>query len=95
MAFAGSAPSTPGEAERSLTLLPLPLAGLLSDEPSEQVGATFARMEQELRAAGVGVKAPILLLTLLSLSVSPDFKVTDLGIADVQARRILAPEVEA
>ena len=59
------------------------------------MGATFALMEQELRAAGVGVKAPILLLTLLSLSVSPDFKVTDLGIVDVQARRILAPEVEA
>jgi len=82
------------QTERPLTLLPLPLAGQLSDEPAEQVGATFARLEQELRAAGVGVKAPILLLTLLSLSVSPDFKVTDKGIVDVQARRILAPEVE-
>lgn len=92
MAFAGS---SPGSEERPLTLLPLPLAGLLSDEPAAEVGATFAQLEQELRDAGVGVKAPILLLTLLSLSVSPDFKVTDKGIVDVQARRILAPQVVA
>src|SRR5690606_9618112 len=92
MAYAGTADA---HGARSLTLLPLPLAGLLSDEPSEAVGATFAALEQELRTAGVGVKAPILLLTLLPLSVSPDFKVTDKGIVDVQARRILTPEVQA
>ncbi|HRP46203.1 MAG TPA: adenine deaminase C-terminal domain-containing protein [Trueperaceae bacterium] len=75
------------------TLLPLPLAGLLSDEPVGVVGAQFAALEAALRGAGMHVKAPILLLTLLPLSVSPDFKVTDKGIVDVQARRILAPTV--
>ena len=75
------------------TLLPLPLAGLLSDEPVSVVGAQFRALEAAVRAAGMHVKAPILLLTLLPLSVSPDFKVTDKGIVDVQARRILAPAV--
>ncbi len=76
------------------TLLPLPLAGLLSDEPVTTVGRQFAALEGALRAAGMNVKAPVLLLTLLPLSVSPDFKVTDKGVVDVQARRILQPLVE-
>ena len=88
MAFTSNTQQTP-------TLLPLPLAGLLSDEPVTEVGAVFDRLERELRTSGVSVKNPILLLTLLPLSVSPDFKVTDKGIVDVQARRILAPLVAA
>ncbi len=82
-------PSDPG-----ITLLELPLAGLLSDLPIESVAESFDALERALRTAGVSVKHPVLLLTLLPLSVSPDFKVTDLGIVDVQARRILAPVVE-
>lgn len=77
------------------TLLPLPIAGLLSDDPVSVVGAKFDALERALKEAGMDVKAPVLLLTLLPLSVSPDFKVTDKGIVDVQARRILAPEVSA
>ncbi len=75
------------------TLLPLPLAGLLSDDPVTVVGAKFDALEQALRGAGMSVKTPVLLLTLLPLSVSPDFKVTDKGIVDVQARRIVQPLV--
>ncbi len=82
-------------AETEPTLLPLPLAGLLSDAPIAEVAAGFDAIEQALRAAGVTVKHPVLLLTLLPLSVSPDFKVTDKGVVDVQGRRILAPLVEA
>ncbi len=88
MAFAESGATSP-------TLLELPLAGLLSDEPLAEVAAGFDALEGALRRAGVSVRHPVLLLTLLPLSVSPDFKVTDLGIVDVQARRILAPLVEA
>lgn len=80
---------------RATLLLPLPLAGLLSDRPVSEVGAAFDALEAALRDAGVGVEQPILLLTLLPLSVSPDFKITDKGVVDVQARRILAPLVEA
>ena len=73
--------------------LPLPLAGLLSDEPVGLVGETLEAIEAKLKALGVGVKNPILMLTLLPLSVSPAYKVTDKGIVDVEARQILAPVV--
>ncbi len=88
MAFAPDAQAAPA-------VLELPLAGLLSDEPIAVVAERFDALEGALRAAGVSVKHPVLLLTLLPLSVSPDFKVTDLGIVDVQGRRILAPLVRS
>ncbi len=86
MAFAADGDQRP-------VLLELPLAGLLSDEPIAAVAERFDALENALKRAGVSVKNPVLLLTLLPLSVSPDFKLTDLGVVDVQARRILAPLV--
>ena len=86
MAFTSDADTAP-------TLLPLALAGLLSDDPVASVAAGFEAIEQGLRTAGVRVKNPVLLLTLLPLSVSPDYKVSDKGIVDVQGRRVLSPMV--
>jgi adenine deaminase len=73
--------------------LPLPLAGLLSDEPIDAVAAGFDALERGLRDAGVAVRHPVLLLTLLPLTVSPDWKISDKGIVDVERRRVLPPLV--
>lgn len=88
MAFAVAAHEPP-------LVLPLPLAGLLSDEPVPWVARRFDALEGALRAAGMRARNPVLLLTLLPLSVSPDFKVSDKGVVDVQGRRVLAPWVAA
>jgi len=88
MAFA---PDDHGEPE----LLRLPLAGLLSDEPIATVAEGFDRLERSLRDAGMSVRHPVLLLTLLPLTVSPDWKISDKGIVDVARRRVLPPLVEA
>jgi adenine deaminase len=84
MAFARAAGAVP-------SLVPLPIAGLLSDEPIEVVAAGFDRLEGALREAGVGVAHPVLLLTLLPLTVSPDWKISDRGIVDVARRTVLSP----
>lgn len=94
-AIAGSAGGMAFTARDHTTLLPLPIAGLLSDAPVPEVALAFEELEAAIVAAGMNVRTPVLLLTLLALSVSPDFKVSDLGIVDVQARRVLTPEVTA
>ncbi len=76
-------------------VLPLPLVGLLSDDPIEVVAERFDALERGLRAAGASVKHPVLLLTLLPLTVSPDWKISDKGIVDVARRRVLPPLVSA
>ncbi len=88
MAFAPTADADP-------VLLPLPLAGLLSDDPVPEVARRFDAIERSLVEAGMRHLNPLLLLTLLPLSVSPDFKLTDKGVVDVQARVVLPPLVEA
>ena len=88
MAFA------PGDGGPAL-VLPLPVVGLLSDEPIEDVAARFDALERGLRTAGASVQHPVLLLTLLPLTVSPDWKISDKGIVDVARRRVLPPLVAA
>lgn len=73
--------------------LPLPLSGLLSDAPIAEVAEQFGALEEALRELGMQHRNPVLLLTILPLSVSPNYKVSDLGIVDVEARRILDPLV--
>lgn len=76
-------------------LLTLPFAGLLSDEPIGVVGERFNELENHLRKMGVRVKNPVLLLTILPLTVSPEYKISDKGLVDVERRRIIDALVPA
>lgn len=76
--------------EELLEHIPLPVAGLMSDEPVEKMGAEMQRLEETLVAAGVTHAHPLLFLVMVSLSTSPYFKVTDYGLVDVERREILS-----
>ena len=64
--------------------LPLPVAGLLSDEPVEDVVARLEALQQLLREQGVADAAPFMTLSFLALSVIPALKITDRGLVDVE-----------
>jgi adenine deaminase len=64
--------------------LPLPVAGLLSDEPVEDVVARLEELQAMLRDQGVGDAAPFMTLSFLALSVIPALKITDRGLVDVE-----------
>jgi len=63
--------------------LALPVAGLLSDEPVEDVVARLEALQDMLREQGVGDAAPFMTLSFLALSVIPSLKITDRGLVDV------------
>ena len=94
LAAGGGMVVVPDEGATPLTL-PLPLAGLLSDEPLDTVAEAFDALETALRDAGVSVKHPVLLLTLLPLTVSPAWKLSDKGVVDVAQRRVLPTLIDA
>lgn len=60
--------------------LPLPLAGLLSDLPAEEVVARHHDLEEAARALGCAAPAPFALLSFMALSVIPAARVTDQGL---------------
>jgi adenine deaminase len=70
--------------------LPLPIAGLMSDQPLAFVYERLRSMEQRLAGMGVTMTAPFMTLSFLALSVIPELKITDRGLVDV-ARFELVP----
>lgn len=71
--------------------LELPIFGILSDEPVDRVASKLEELERILRSLGIRRARPFLILSLLSLSVSPYAKLTDRGIVDTEKRTILSP----
>ena len=63
--------------------LPLPVAGLLSDEPVEDVVERLEQLQDMLADQGVRDEAPFMTLSFLALSVIPSLKITDRGLVDV------------
>ena len=70
--------------------LPLPVAGLMSDQPLAFVHERLRSMERRLVGMGVTMTAPFMTLSFLALSVIPELKITDRGLVDV-ARFELVP----
>ena len=69
---------------RVLASLPLPVAGLLSDEPLETVVEGLGRVEAAAAALGCTLASPFSTLSFLALPVIPQVRLTDLGLVDVE-----------
>ena len=75
---------------RVLADLPLPVAGLLSPGPLEEVAQTHARLREACRSLGGVLADPFMTLSFLSLEVIPALKLTDLGLVDVNRFRVVS-----
>ncbi|MEI6310353.1 MAG: adenine deaminase, partial [bacterium] len=71
------------EGERILAALPLPLAGLMSDMPLEEVCERVQALAQAARSLGCVLEEPMMALSFLALPVVPQLRLTDLGLVEV------------
>ena len=69
--------------EDELTLLPLPVAGLLSTDPYEEVAARSRAVGEALLRAGCRLNYAFMTLSLLALVVLPELRVSDKGLVGV------------
>ena len=69
--------------------LALPVAGLLSDEPLEVVVAKLEKLEKLARDLGTALPSPFATLSFLALPVIPELRLTDLGLVDVNAFKLV------
>ncbi len=69
--------------------LPLPVAGLLSLEPLETVVKQFEEVEAKAKELGCTLQAPFAALSFLALPVIPELRLTDKGLVDVLAFKII------
>jgi adenine deaminase len=59
--------------------MPLPVAGLLSDQPATSVARALEHLSRQVQALGSPLPAPFATLSFLALSVIPAARVTDQG----------------
>jgi adenine deaminase len=62
--------------------LPLPIAGLVSDEPLPKAMKLIDDLNAAAHAMGCDLEAPFMTLSFLSLSPIPELKLTDQGLID-------------
>jgi adenine deaminase len=74
---------------RVLAQLALPVAGLLSDEPLEEVVGKLEQVERAAAGLGVKLASPFSTLSFMALPVIPELRLTDLGLVDVGEFRLL------
>jgi adenine deaminase len=67
-----------------VALLPLPIAGLMSDAPVEEVRERMDRLLAAARDLGSKLHDPFMAMSFLTLEVIPALKITDLGLVDVE-----------
>jgi adenine deaminase len=63
-------------------VLPLPVAGLMSDGYAEEVAGGYARLTSQAKQLGSTLHAPFMTLSFLALLVIPALKLSDLGLFD-------------
>ncbi len=73
----------------------LPIAGLMSDKPLEEVYSIMNNYIDSLKALGVNFRSVFMTLALLSLPVIPEIRVTDRGVVDVIRGEIINPVLKA
>ena len=76
----GLALAVNGQVEASL---PLPVAGILSDQPLEATAAAYEEIEARAKALGSSLTSPFGLLAFMALSVIPEARVTDQGFLEL------------
>lgn len=72
-----------------LSLIELPIAGLMSDRPWEEVAEKLENMYTIWREKGCTWPAPFMTLSLLALPVLPELRLTDKGLVDTINHRFV------
>ncbi|MGI4866327.1 MAG: adenine deaminase [Janthinobacterium lividum] len=64
-------------------VLPLPVAGLMSDQPGPEVAAAYSKLDDFAKTnLGSGLQAPFMTLSFMALLVIPSLKLSDKGLFD-------------
>jgi len=81
--------------EEVLAELPLPIAGLMSDLPFEEVCRRLEELYKAARELGVKLEHPFTALSFLPLPVIPELRVTDFGLVDARELRLVGLWLDA
>jgi len=73
-------------------VLPLPVAGLMSAEDGYKVASSYTAIDAMAKSLGSTLAAPFMTLSFMALLVIPHLKLSDLGLFDGDAFRLIRAE---
>ncbi len=79
--------------EKTLALVPLPIAGLMSDKPVEVVSQQVEKLQEAWRELGSTLPSPYIALSFTTLSVIPELRITDKGLLDAVNFKFVSPVI--
>ncbi len=78
-----------------LSVLPLPIAGLMSDRTAAEMSAAVSALAEAWRQIGCTISSPFMTMALIPLACLPELRLTDRGLVDCTAFRFLPLEAES
>lgn len=75
--------------DRILASIPLPIAGLMSDQPVDTVAEQAEALHDALRSCGCTLNNAFMPFSFLALPVIPEVRLTDLGLVDVATQSLV------
>ena len=75
---------------REIALVPLPIAGLMSDAPAREVAAQAQRLGEAMKDCGCRLNSAFMQHSLLALVVIPELRLSDKGLVDVRRFEVVS-----
>ena len=75
-------------------IVPLPVAGIMSDKPAEEIGKAYAELDKMAKELGSTLTAPYMTLSFMALLVIPSLKLSDKGLFDGNSFKFILLEVK-
>ena len=78
---------------REEKVVPLPVAGIMSDKPALEIGKSYAELDEMAKQMGSKLRAPYMSLSFMALLVIPSLKLSDKGLFDGNSFKFTSLEV--
>ncbi|MCT4699144.1 adenine deaminase [Tenacibaculum haliotis] len=75
-------------------IVSLPVAGIMSDKPAEEIGKAYAALDEMAKQMGSKLRAPYMSLSFMALLVIPALKLSDKGLFDGNIFKFTSLEVQ-
>ncbi|WP_191860850.1 adenine deaminase [Hanstruepera ponticola] len=75
-------------------IVPLPVAGIMSDQDAETIGKQYAELDKVAKQLGSTLHAPYMTLSFMALLVIPSLKLSDKGLFDGRTFKFTTLEVK-
>jgi adenine deaminase len=75
-------------------MVPLPIAGILSEDPIEEVSSQLENLKHAWKSIGSSLPYPHISLSITTLAVLPEMRITDKGLLDTVNFKFVDPVIQ-